>query len=786
MIHLRKSRNLPGHPGRRAGSEPPEGRATTSAVDSTGAAPSRPKTPPGFRTGGLERLANFILGHRLLVALSWLMLFVAGVAGAGAATNRLTFDFSMPGQPSDNTEKQVLAQYGVSTLDTLLPVLTAPDGSTVAQSRERFTAVFQALRVELPQARVVDLGSTGDARFITDDGRKTFALVQGPMATGFGPGIQADAEPVLREQAKRAGLDVTLTSYTLLSEGGDTAGDPSVLAETLLGGLGALAVLVFVFASFLALIPLLIAAVSILTTFLLVLGLTYVTDVNFVVAFLVALVGLGVSIDYSLLVVSRWREERAHGHSNDDAIRIAVRTAGHAVLASGVTVAISLVALVVLPLPFLRSIGFGGLLIPLVSVAVVLTLLPALLSKIGPRVDFPRIRKEGAPARGWLAWAGMIVRHRFIAAAVALGALALLLTPVFDLKIGQPASASLARGGPAYQALQTLRQAGVGTGVLTPVEVLVRADQASTAAAAARDVPGVRMAVVGGTRHGSAIIDVLPEKETVDNASNAVVAKVRDAVDGAVEGPVGITGTGAAVVDYYNAVYKNFPYVLVLISLITFLLLVRTFRSVLLPLKAVLLNVVSLAAVFGAVVFFWQQGHGSGALFNTSATGATNFWLPIIIFAFLFGLSMDYEVFILSRMREEYDATGSTSRAVVTGLARTGRLVTSAALILFFAFAALASAPGTDIKVLGTALGVGILIDATIVRALLVPALVSAFGRYNWWLPTWLARVLRVESSPLPPRSEQKPPPARPPDLGVGDNDEPLPPDVAPDQLAPV
>ena len=179
------------------------------------------------------------------------------------------------------------------------------------------------------------------------------------------------------------------------------------------------------------------------------------------------------------------------------------------------------------------------------------------------------------------------------------------------------------------------------------------------------------------------------------------------------------------------------------------MLLARTFRSLLLPIKAIILNLLSMAAVFGAVVFFWQEGHGSEAIFDVSATGAITFWLPVIIFAFLFGLSMDYEVFILARMREEYDATGSTAEAVTTGLGRTGRLVTSAALILFFAFAALASAPGTDIKVLGTALGVGILIDATIVRALLVPALVSLFGRWNWWLPGWLAKVLFVEPSPL-------------------------------------
>jgi RND superfamily putative drug exporter len=179
------------------------------------------------------------------------------------------------------------------------------------------------------------------------------------------------------------------------------------------------------------------------------------------------------------------------------------------------------------------------------------------------------------------------------------------------------------------------------------------------------------------------------------------------------------------------------------------------------------LNLVSLSAVFGAVVWFWQQGHGSDLVFNVSATGAITFWLPVVIFAFLFGLSMDYEVFILARMREEYDAVGSTSKAVVTGISRTGRLVTSAALILFFAFAALASAPDTDIKVLGTALGVGILIDATIVRALLVPALVTLFGRWNWWLPAGLARVLRVEPSPLVDEPTDLPVAARPAEVGT-------------------
>ena len=704
----------------------------------------------------VEALARFVLRHRLLVALSWLVLLIGGGIAAGPAAGRLNFDFSLPGQPGYETEQQMIETFGTSSSDTLVPVLTVPAGETVQQHSAEIKAIFQTVRTKLPQVRVADLASTGDARFVSDDGRSTFALVQGPLPEGFGPGTESQLNPVLEPAVKAAGLDYGLTSYNLLAAGGETDG-PSVLVETLFGALGALAVLLFVFASFLAFVPLVIAAVSILTTFLAVLGLTYLTDVSFVVQFLIALVGLGVAIDYSLLLVSRWREERAHGLDNDEAVVVAVKTAGHAVLASGVTVAISLLALLVVPVPFLRSMGLGGMLIPLVSVAVVLTLLPALLSKIGPKVDWPRIRHDAVAARGWSAWARLIVRRRWVAAGVAVVLLGLLIAPVFGIKVGQAGTDSLARSGPAYETLERLKAGGVGDGVLTPIELLVPDGKAQAAVDAAKSVDGVRTASIGGSKAGTTIVDVLPISETVDSSSNGVTDDVRAAVEQATAGETGVAGTGAVIQDYFHAVYDKFPYVLLLIAVITFVLLVRTFRSVLLPIKAVVLNLISLAAVFGAVTWFWQHGHGSDTIFGVSQTGAITFWLPVIIFAFLFGLSMDYEVFILARMREEYDATGSTSKAVITGLGRTGRLVTSAALILFFSFAALAASPGTDIKVLGTALGVGILIDATLVRALLVPALVSLFGRWNWWLPGWLATLLRVEPSPVAAEAEADP-----------------------------
>jgi len=212
----------------------------------------------------------------------------------------------------------------------------------------------------------------------------------------------------------------------------------------------------------------------------------------------------------------------------------------------------------------------------------------------------------------------------------------------------------------------------------------------------------------------------------------------------------GVAGAGPVLKDYDSGIYQKVPLVVLFLAVLTFFALTRAFRSVVLALKAVILNLVSLAATFGVMTFVWQEGHGSRAIFSVKSTGSITFWVPIMIFAFLYGLSMDYEVFILTRVREEFDRGGDTNKALVEGLGRTGRLVTSAALILFLAFVSLAASPGTDIKVLASGLGSGILLDATVVRMLLVPALVVLFGRWNWYLPDSFARLLRVEPSVRP------------------------------------
>ena len=290
------------------------------------------------------------------------------------------------------------------------------------------------------------------------------------------------------------------------------------------------------------------------------------------------------------------------------------------------------------------------------------------------------------------------------------------------------------------------------SGTLTPIDVLTRADAASAVAHRLASVPGIHAAVAPATtdfrRAGTALVTALPRAETNVTAGQGTVGAVRAALahDPAV---LGIAGSGPSMIDFSHDVYGSFPLMLALIALATFVLLARAFRSLLLPLKAVVMNLASLGAAYGVMVWIWQHGHASHVLWGIPATGAITMWVPVMVFAFLFGLSMDYEVFILARMRETYDATGDTRTAVVEGIGRTGRLVTSAALILVLSFLAMSTGPETDIKILATGLGAGIFVDATLIRCLLVPAFVSLLGAYNWWLPTWAARLLKVEPSPL-------------------------------------
>jgi RND superfamily putative drug exporter len=713
----------------------------------------------------MPRLTSFLLRHKLAVVAVWLVVLAAGGAAAGVVPSRLSQEFSFPGEEGYEANVAILEAYGNGGPgNPLVPVVTLPDGTTVDSPgvRDALGQAFDGVAAD-PRLRVLAWpATTDDRRLVVDGGRTVYGLVWGPF-TGPEGGDPAIAEAVAGglRQALPAGTVVQVTGLDQLrATAAEEPAGTGVLVETLVGGLGALVVLAFVFGSFLALVPLLIAAVAILTTFLAVLGLTGVVEVSFIVQFLVALIGLGVAVDYSLLVVTRWREELAAGHDREQAVHRAMATAGRAVVTSGGTVAVGLLALVLLPVPFLRSIGYAGLLIPLAAALATLTLLPVLLASVGPRHDWPagrRARRRDPAGQGraasrlWTGWAAGVARHRWLATLAALAVLVPLGVAALGLRLGEPPAAVLAQSGLAREAFDRLERAGVGSGVLTPIEVLVPAGTYRQAAAdRLAGVAGVQLAVAptgpAWQRDDSGLVSVLPAAETSGDEGEATVERVRDLVAAELPG-ARVGGSGALAIDATASLYGSFPLMLAAVAVVTFVLLARAFRSLLLAFKAILLNLLSIGAAYGVLVLVWQEGYGSEAIWGIPATGAIAMWVPLMAFAFLYGLSMDYEVFLLARMREEYDGTGSTETAIVQGLGRVGRLVTCAALILFLSFASMAAIPELDVKIMATALGAGILLDATVLRALLVPALVALLGRWNWWLPSWAAGALRLPAS---------------------------------------
>src|SRR5215475_3148005 len=619
----------------------------------------------------------------------------------------MTNDFSMPGQ-AFKVDLQIISQYGNGGSQApYVPVITIPAGAKVTDPAVAAATgrAFGALARAVPGVRIADYATTHNPAFVTRDGRSTFALVYTAPVSGFGgPGLGPVVERAVTAAAP-AGWHVGVTGSQLLADGQPSSGKGTgLMTEAMIGSVGALVILALVFASFLALLPLLIGGISVMATFLVVGGLTEITGISQIVEFLIALIGLGVAIDYSLLVVSRWREERAAGRHNAAAVVEAMSHAGRAVVFSGLTVAIGLLSMIVLPVPMLRSVGYGGVLVPLVSVLVAVTLLPVILATVGPRLDWPRLRTERTASKLFAAWARGVYRHRWIAAVAGLAVIIALMLPALSLHLGTPGSTAEAQSGPAHNALMTLTRGGVPSGVITPAEVLTSgtpggssaASATSSVIAKAEHVPGIYAAVSPATpdyqRAGTAIVTVLPRTESTIPAGQHTVADLESALVGQPH-VVGVGGGGASLIDFDHAVYGDFPLMLGLIAIATFLLLTRAFRSVLLAAKAVVFNLVSLAAAYGVLTWVWQQGHGSMAVWGIPATGAITMWVPLMVFAFLFGLSMDYEVFILSRIREAYDTGGDPKQAVTEGLGRTGRLVTSAAAILMLSFLSMSTGP---------------------------------------------------------------------------------------------
>ena len=449
----------------------------------------------------MRPITDFVLRHKRFVALGWVVLTLVGIAAAGPASEALDQKFSVPGREGWDTSQEILKVYGNGgeTLP-LVPVVKLPEGKTVDSPgvRAQLLKIEATAKKTVAGSRVAGFGSTGDRAFVSEDGRTAFVYAFTPRSEdpfGANTDVMRELRGALAG-ATVAGAPVRLTGYdALFDSSGEGDDGPGVLLEAVLGGVGALVVLVFVFGSALAFVPLAMAVCSILVSFLLLYALTAITEVSPIVQFLVALVGLGISIDYALLVVVRWREELEGGKVGDEAVAAAMTTAGRAVVFSGTTVAVGLLALIALPLPFLRSMGYGGMIIPLVATVAAITLLPVVLATIGPRLDRRRIRRRDRSARFWQGWAEGIVRHRGVAAVIAVAILVALLIPATDLHLGNSDPDTIAKEGSAKQGLHDLRDSGIGTGAIAPFETLAPEADADAVVEAQQGVDGMHGAV---------------------------------------------------------------------------------------------------------------------------------------------------------------------------------------------------------------------------------------------------------------------------------------------------
>jgi putative drug exporter of the RND superfamily len=704
----------------------------------------------------LARLAHSVAHHRRAIIVTWVVLTLFGGFAAGQVSKRWYQSFSIPGKSAYEANQRTLKAFGSGVRPPDVVVFHTSGDATKSDAIKR---AMQRAAGTMPGARTSSYFSTGSLIYVSRDRHTTFEEVYPPGLAKFDTKSGAERMRAAAAAGLPSGTTVQVTGHDPLEEAstsGDSGG-PSVLLEAVIGGLGALVILFFVFGTLPAvLMPIAVAVAAILNTFTLVWILTYITNVSIIVQFLIALVGLGVAIDYALLMIFRFRDELREGEDVETALVETMTHAGRSVIVSGSTVAVGLLSMIVLPLPFIRSIGIGGMLIPAVSVITAITLLPALLATLGTRINSLRVLPKRLVDRGhpedglWGRWARLVLRRPWPVAIAGLTIVAILAGLGTQLNPNESQLKNFPGSGTAIAGRQMLADAGISPGVMKPFDALVEhGGNAQVVAAKLSKVEGIAGATAPPSwRHGSdSLVEAFPAIDGAAPGIQGIINRANDRLNGT---NATLAGVPAVDRDFVHAVYGNFPYVLAFVLILTLILLARAFRSIVLPIKAALLNLVSLAAAFGIVVFIFQMGHGS-SLWNITATQAITAWIPLMIFAFLFGLSMDYEVFMLSRMREAYDETGSTNRAVELGLARTGKLVTSAALILMFAFLVLSSSPGFEIKEFAIGLAAGIIFDATVIRALLVPALMRLLGRANWWMPHWTRKALFIPGrEPLP------------------------------------
>jgi putative drug exporter of the RND superfamily len=689
---------------------------------------------------------------------AWALAAAIVIGLAGTAGGAFADDFVAPGSQSEEAMRLLEERFPEAAGGSAMAVFAAPEGERLERHRSAVDAAVARIAEVEHVATVVDPFTAGT---VSSDGRISFAAITFDRpTTELGPApIAAIADAM--EPARAAGVVAEL--------GGDAAfinGETETSGAEAVGLLAALVVLVVAFGTVLAaLVPIALALVAIAIGLGGITLLANAMDVSTAAPTVAAMIGLGVGIDYALFIVARYREGRAAGQDNAAALSNAVGSAGSAVLFAGGIVVVAMAALVLTGLGFLASIGLSASLVVLLAVATALTLLPALLSLLGDRIDAGRLFGRRRPVKqaedtAWWRFAHRVAGRPWPYLAVASALLLALAAPALSMETGfpdggdEPTSTTyrraydlLAEGfGPGFNAplllVADLRSPGVDARAIPALSERIAAD------------PGIAM--VGEPRTSPAgdtvVLPMIPTTAPADPETSETLQRIRDLAPA----NVAVSGLTAMTDDLTGQLTDTLPIFIAAILAASFLLLMVVFRSVAVPLKAAVMNLLSIAGAYGVVVAVFQWGW-LGDLFNLDGTVVIASPLPTLFFAVLFGLSMDYEVFLLSRIREAYHATGDNAESVARGIAGTGRVITSAALIMTVVFLSFVANPSPFVKMTGLGLAVAILLDATIVRMVLVPATMALLGRANWWLPGWLDRRLPhagMEGADLPRQPE--------------------------------
>jgi RND superfamily putative drug exporter len=702
----------------------------------------------------LEWLGRFCVRHRRAVLVGWLVAFVAGSGVGVQVFPRLNVDYSGSSIESfagfDHLEES--AAYGGRV--TALLELPRDDAGRreLADAARDLAAVDGVGRVADP------LGAPPAAGLVNAD--RSHALLVVDLDRDV---LDEDAAVDAVESRLRA-LDRALPGEVLL--GGDLLlqreSSEQSQKDTERGELIALpitlVVMVLLFGGLVAAgIPLLGALCSIAGGLAALFGISFLMDLDPAVPSVTTVMGLGLSIDYALLVVARYREERGLGRDPEDAVVVSVMTAGRTISFSALTVATALCGLFVFELSIFRALGAAGVTVVLVALAVGLTLAPALLATFHRRIKAPTAQVSDD---GFFAHLARVTQRRAVLVTVGLSAVLLAAgAPFLGVTFQNGGADLLPRDFEARRFAETLAQQ-FPSEATDPITVVARvpAGELQAWADTVRLLPQVaRTAAATDRERGWSAVEITPRGATQGDQAKDLVHALRDHRPAY---PVWVTGPAPVLVDFQDLVLAGLPWAVGVLGLGTFVLLFLMTGSVLVPLKALVMNTLSLGATFGVLVLVFQDGHGSGLL-DFTPTGALETWVPVVVFAFAFGLSMDYEVFLLSRVKELYDGGLPNDRAVEVGLQRSGRIITSAALLVFIVFLGFTSGDLLGIKQMGLALATAVAVDATLVRCLLVPATMTLLGDRNWWAPGWLRRVhervgLREHVTP-PPLPERAP-----------------------------